>query len=139
MEDKTTKTKIDEKNMATHRKGVKQLMQAVKEKQKNKSPLVKDPGIRAIIGAAGNEPKKGKEPKKGMFTDFGADKFGTTAYEVPTEENMNRPKATRPDDDLNKKMREDYKPFKKGGSVKSSASKRADGIAMKGKTRGRMM
>jgi hypothetical protein len=28
--------------------------------------------------------------------------------------------------------------FKKGGSVKSSASKRADGIAMKGKTRGRM-
>ena len=29
--------------------------------------------------------------------------------------------------------------FKKGGSVKSSASKRADGIAMKGKTRGRMV
>jgi hypothetical protein len=29
--------------------------------------------------------------------------------------------------------------MKKGGSVKSSASKRADGIAMKGKTRGRMV
>ena len=29
--------------------------------------------------------------------------------------------------------------FKKGGSVKSSASKRADGIAVKGKTRGRMV
>lgn len=29
--------------------------------------------------------------------------------------------------------------FKKGGSVKSSASKRADGIAMKGKTRGKMV
>jgi hypothetical protein len=29
--------------------------------------------------------------------------------------------------------------FKKGGMVKSSASKRADGIAMKGKTRGRMV
>ena len=28
--------------------------------------------------------------------------------------------------------------MKKGGMVKSSASKRADGIAMKGKTRGRM-
>jgi hypothetical protein len=28
---------------------------------------------------------------------------------------------------------------KKGGSVKSSASKRADGIAKKGKTRGRMV
>jgi hypothetical protein len=29
--------------------------------------------------------------------------------------------------------------MKKGGSVKSSASKRADGIAKKGKTRGRMV
>ena len=28
---------------------------------------------------------------------------------------------------------------KKGGSIKSSASKRADGIAMKGKTRGKMV
>jgi hypothetical protein len=31
------------------------------------------------------------------------------------------------------------KGMKKGGSVKSSASKRADGIAKKGKTRGRMV
>lgn len=31
-----------------------------------------------------------------------------------------------------------FLPFKKGGSV-SSASKRADGIAIKGKTRGRMV
>jgi hypothetical protein len=30
-------------------------------------------------------------------------------------------------------------PFKKGGSVKSSASKRGDGIAQRGKTRGRMV
>jgi hypothetical protein len=29
--------------------------------------------------------------------------------------------------------------MKKGGSVKSSASKRADGIATKGKTRGKMV
>ena len=29
--------------------------------------------------------------------------------------------------------------MKKGGSVKSSASKRADGIAVKGKTRGKMV
>ena len=29
--------------------------------------------------------------------------------------------------------------FKKGGSVKSSASKRADGCATKGKTRGKMV
>lgn len=32
-----------------------------------------------------------------------------------------------------------YSPFKKGGSVKSSASKRRDGIATKGKTKGRMV
>jgi hypothetical protein len=31
------------------------------------------------------------------------------------------------------------KGMKKGGSVKSSASKRADGIAKKGKTRGKMV
>jgi hypothetical protein len=35
MEDKTTKTKIDEKNMAIHRKGVQQLLQAVKSKAVN--------------------------------------------------------------------------------------------------------
>ena len=29
--------------------------------------------------------------------------------------------------------------YKKGGSVKSSASKRADGIAQRGKTKGRML
>lgn len=32
-----------------------------------------------------------------------------------------------------------YKGFKSGGTVKSSASKRADGIAQRGKTRGRML
>jgi hypothetical protein len=31
------------------------------------------------------------------------------------------------------------KPFKSGGSVKSSASKRADGCAVRGKTKGRML
>ena len=33
----------------------------------------------------------------------------------------------------------EYSPFKKGGSVKSSASKRADGCAIRGKTKGRMV
>jgi hypothetical protein len=61
MENKTTKTKIDEKNMAIHRKGVQQLMQAVKSKAK---PDVDD------------SPSDKKKLKKGMFTDFGADKFG---------------------------------------------------------------
>lgn len=56
------------------------------------------------------------------------------------------------DQDMAKKMREAYENFqkspeadtiglKKGGKVKSrsSASKRADGIAIKGKTRGKMV
>ena len=149
MENKTTKTKIDEKNMAIHRKGVQQLMQAVKSKAK---PDVDD------------SPSDKKKLKKGMFTDFGADKFGTTAYEVPTEKNMNRPKATSDQSKIGmftgmrgypmKEAEERVKkiearnarnaqqksgPFKKGGMVKSSASKRADGIAMKGKTKGRFV
>jgi hypothetical protein len=41
MEDKTTKTKIDEKNMAIHRKGVQQLLQAVKSKAKPELNQVK--------------------------------------------------------------------------------------------------
>jgi hypothetical protein len=39
MENKTTKTKIDEKNMAIHRKGVQQLLQAVKSKAKPAEPV----------------------------------------------------------------------------------------------------
>jgi hypothetical protein len=149
MENKTTKTKIDEKNMAIHRKGVQQLMQAVKSKAK---PDVDD------------SPSDKKKLKKGMFTDFGADKFGTTAYEVPTEENMNRPKATSDQSKIGmftgmrgypmKEAEERVKkiearnarnaqqksgPFKKGGMVKSSASKRADGCAKRGKTKCKMV
>ena len=37
-----------------------------------------------------------------------------------------------------KKASEGTKDMKKGGMVKSSASKRADGIAVKGKTRGKI-
>ena len=152
MENKTTKTKIDEKNMATHRKGVQQLMQAVKSKAKPAKPAKPD---------VDDSPYAKRQLKKGMFTDFGADKFGTTAYEVPTEKNMNRPKATsdqskigmftdmpgypmKEAEEIVKKIearnaQKESGPFKKGGMVKSSASKRADGIAMKGKTKGRMV
>jgi hypothetical protein len=37
------------------------------------------------------------------------------------------------------KRKQNAPAMKKGGMVKSSASKRADGIAMKGKTKGRMV
>jgi hypothetical protein len=52
-------------------------------------------------------------------------------------------KTTKEYEDKSKKLRMDslkkvVKPFKKGGTV-SSASKRADGCCVKGKTRGKMM
>ena len=160
MENKTTKTKIDEKNRAIHRKGVQQLLQAVKSKAKPAKPSKAIPAKPEVD----DSPYAKKKLKKGMFTDFGADKFGTTAYEVPTEKNMNRPKATSDQSKIGmftdmpgypmKEAEERVKkiearnarnaqqksgPFKKGGMVKSSASKRADGIAMKGKTKGRFV
>jgi hypothetical protein len=180
MENKTTKTKIDEKNMAIHRKGVQQLLQAVKSKAKPAKPSKAIPA-KPDVDDSPYEPAKPskaipakpevddspyakKKLKKGMFTDFGADKFGTTAYEVPTEKNMNRPKATsdqskigmftgmrgypmKEAEEIVKKIearnarnaQQKSGPFKKGGMVKSSASKRADGIAKKGKTKGRMV
>ena len=46
---------------------------------------------------------------------------------------------TSQDDEAQMQARKDVKGYKKGGSVKSSASKRADGIATKGKTKGRMI
>lgn len=39
----------------------------------------------------------------------------------------------------NRKAQEESGPYKHGGSVKSSASRRADGIAQRGKTKGRMI
>ena len=47
-------------------------------------------------------------------------------------------KMTSLDDEAQMKARQDIKGYKKGGSV-SSASKRADGCAVKGKTRGKMV
>jgi hypothetical protein len=38
-----------------------------------------------------------------------------------------------------KKARKEKLGFKKGGAVKSSASRRADGCAVRGKTRGKMV
>jgi hypothetical protein len=177
MENKTTKTKIDEKNMAIHRKGVQQLMQAVKSKAKpelmqavkSKAKPAKPSKAIPAKPEVDDSPYDKKKLKKGMFTDFGADKFGTTAYEVPTEKNMNRPKATSDQSKIGmftdmpgypmKEAEERVKkiearnaqkesgPFKKGGMVKSSASKmskvktsaKPDGVAKKGLTKGKMV
>ena len=99
----------------------------------------------AAAGAAGAAVGKGASAGMSMqdlakaMTNKSKSKMGTKEFEVPTEENMNRPKATRPGGPrypLNSLTMDDAKEYgmKKGGSV-SSASKRADGIAIRGKTR----
>jgi len=97
----------------------------------------------AMLGAgigAGAAAGKGVQ---GLAEAMGAtkskSKMDTKEFEVPTEENMNRPKATRPGGPRHSLTINDLYPgMKKGGSV-SSASKRADGIAIRGKTKGRFV
>ena len=96
----------------------------------------------AGLGGAAAGAAVGKGASAGMsmqdlakaMTNKSKSKMGTKEFEVPTEENMNRPRATRPGGPRN--LMDDFEEYgmKKGGSV-SSASKRADGIAIRGKTR----
>jgi hypothetical protein len=72
-----------------------------------------------------------KDPNK-AFINLG--KLGLTAS-VPEDELTEEQKKRRT---MSGSMQDPPK-MKSGGSVKSSASKRADGIAKKGKTRGKMV
>ena len=65
----------------------------------------------------------------------GLDNVGDVMRSVGKTFGSNR--MTSMDDDAQMQARKDVKGYKSGGSV-SSASKRADGIAIKGKTRGKM-
>lgn len=49
------------------------------------------------------------------------------------------PRTKRTDEEMNELTREVGRGMKKGGMVKSSASKRADGCAVKGKTKGKFV
>ena len=84
-------------------------------------------GLGATAGAAAG---KGMQGLAEFMKSKSKSKMDTKEFEVPTEENMRpyRPRATR----------EGGPEMKKGGIV-SSASKRADGCAIRGKTRGRMV
>ena len=93
-------------------------------------------GVGATAGAAASKGMQGlAEAMKNKSKS--KSKMDTKEFEVPTDENMNRPKATRPGGPRN--LMDDFKEYgmKKGGMV--SASKRADGCAVKGKTKGRMV
>ena len=91
-------------------------------------------GIGATAGAAAGKGMQGLAEetmeKMAMGATKSKSKMDTKEFEVPTEENMRpyRPRATR----------EGGPDMKKGGVV-SSASKRADGCAIRGKTKGRMV
>ena len=68
-------------------------------------------------------------------------KRGTPAYDA-MKAAIEKTKDTRrrgKEDKAPTTRTEMSKGFKKGGKVKSSASKRADGVAKKGKTRGRVV
>ena len=67
------------------------------------------------------------------------DRLNTATYKSPAAA---APKSFSSNADYNAYYQNKQKPMKKGGAVKSkptSASKRADGIASKGKTKGRMV
>jgi len=65
------------------------------------------------------------------------DKVGDKLRSVGKFFGSNR--MTSQDDEAQMKARKDIKGYKSGGSIKSSASKRADGCAIKGKTKGRII
>jgi hypothetical protein len=63
-------------------------------------------------------------------------------YENPTKSFGMRPEVAerkQKEREAKDEMKRETRGMKKGGMVKSSASKRADGIAMKGKTKGRIV
>jgi hypothetical protein len=92
-------------------------------------------GIGATAGAAAGKGMQGLAEAMGATKS--KSKMDTKEFEVPTEENMNRPKATRAGGP-SAAGGNYFTPHKKGGMV-SSASKRADGCAIRGKTKGRMV
>jgi hypothetical protein len=68
--------------------------------------------------------------------DKGLDRMGDTLRSIGKAFGNNR--MTSQDDDEQMKARKDVKGYKKGGGV-SSASSRADGCAMRGKTKGKIV
>jgi hypothetical protein len=76
-------------------------------------------------------------PKKGVLKTFKDKVMGTEEQNQAAKERMRKMDEKDPDSTqakVNKALG-----MKKGGMIKSSASKRADGCAVKGKTRGKMV
>ena len=83
--------------------------------------------------------EKDKPQEKGMFASFKDKVMGTPEQNAKAAAEMKEQDKKNPDSvqaKINKIT--NYGGYKKGGKV-SSASSRADGCCIKGKTRGRMM
>jgi hypothetical protein len=81
-----------------------------------------------------------KTEEKSMLTRAKEYVLGTPEQNKKAAEEMKAQDKKNPDSvqaKINKAT--NYSGYKKGGSVKSSASRRGDGCAVKGKTKGRMV
>ena len=101
-------------------------------------PIASAPVSRQEVADAVAQAVEGREPqppeprRRGPYTYGGPSPLDPLMRMTGTSR-RNREAATR----AGRAM--EGSPFKKGGSVKSSASKRADGCAQRGKTKGRMV
>jgi hypothetical protein len=84
------------------------------------------------------EEEKEKEPQRNMFQRLKDNIMGTEEQNRMAEEREIERARKNPEGNEAKFRKATGKPFKSGGKV-SSASKRADGCAMRGKTKGRMI
>jgi hypothetical protein len=90
-----------------------------------------------------------KEPQRNIFQRLKDNVMGTEEQNAKAKKEMAEQDAKNPDTTqakVNRMLKPEEKKkggkissYKAGGSVKSSASKRADGCAVKGKTRGRIV
>jgi hypothetical protein len=88
------------------------------------------------VGQYEREQQRNTDPVN-KFLVKKADDVGDFVRSIGKKLGTNR--MTSQDDEAKMQARKDVKGYKKGGMVKSSASKRADGIAIKGKTKGRFV
>ena len=96
---------------------------------------------RPMVGAGGGAPIPPVAPKRGMADPADAGIYTADKGMPPSPDDMGSIESLRPKTGRQVKAAKDLRAamgMKKGGSV-SSASKRADGIAKKGKTKGRML
>ena len=124
-----------------------ELPQAMVDRMKREENKEDRELIMGPVRAAGKAAKAAGESIKENLKQ-GASEYQPPKYNLNMSSNTRLGKLSAADtrllnktDEMKKNPYEIEKesPYKKGGAVKSSASKRADGCAVKGKTRGRIV